>query len=176
MWLLPSHCSWIKNNPRRINFFSLVAQYTIFYWRVKKCTFLSLARQTKRFYDPSSGKKSYTTRKKKFILRVRNLMPELHIQGKTFFLLSGHKVDFIAPRGTKKSFFRHANKKKIVCDTGNTFILLVWLLPPLCSGIKHYTRKNKIFLLTDQKVNFSSPCEANWSIFSPPGGKEILCN
>ena len=62
-----------------------------------------------------------------------------------FFLLAGHKVDFIAPCGAKKSTFWPASRKKIVCNTGKTFILLVWLLTSLCSGIKLHTRKINFF-------------------------------
>ena len=57
------------------------------------------------------------------------------------FLLAGHKVDFIAPCGANKSTFWPYSRKKIVCNTGKTFILFVWLLPSLCSGIKLHTRK-----------------------------------
>ena len=64
---------------------------------------------------------------------------------KFFFLLAGHKVDFIAPCGAKKSTFWRASRKKIVCNTRKTFILLVWLLPSLCSGIKLHTRKINFF-------------------------------
>ena len=62
-----------------------------------------------------------------------------------FFLLAGHKVDFIAPCGANKSTFWPASRKKIVCNKGKTFILLVWLLPSLCSGIKLLTRKINFF-------------------------------
>ena len=64
---------------------------------------------------------------------------------KLFFLLAGHKVDFIAPCGSNKSTFWPASRKKIVCNTGKTFILLVLLLPSLCSGIKLHTRKINFF-------------------------------
>ena len=62
-----------------------------------------------------------------------------------FFLLAGHKVDFIAPCGANKSIFWPYSRKKIVCNAGKTFILLVWLLPSLCSGIKIHTRKINFF-------------------------------
>ena len=39
-----------------------------------------------------------------------------------FFLLAGHKVDFIAPCRANKSTFWPASRKKIVCNTGKTFI------------------------------------------------------
>ena len=68
-----------------------------------------------------------------------------HSQNKCFFLLAGHKVDFIAPCGTNKSTFWPASRKKIVCNTGKTFILLMWLLTSLCSGIKLHTRKINFF-------------------------------
>ena len=64
---------------------------------------------------------------------------------KNVFLLAGHKVDFIAPCGANKSTFWPYSRKKIVCNTGKTFILLVWLLPLLCSGIKLHTRKINFF-------------------------------
>ena len=66
------------------------------------------------------------------------------------FLLSGHKVDFIAPCGTNKSIFWPHSRKKIACNTGKTFILLVWLLPSLCSGIKLHIRKINFFSLVAQ--------------------------
>ena len=62
-----------------------------------------------------------------------------------FFLLESHKVDFIAPREVNKAIFWPHSRKKIVCDTGKTLILLVWLLPSLCSGIKLHTRKINFF-------------------------------
>ena len=64
---------------------------------------------------------------------------------KIVFLLAGHKVDFIAPCGANKSTFWPASRTKIVCNTGKTFILLVWFLPSLCSGIKLHTRKINFF-------------------------------
>ena len=66
------------------------------------------------------------------------------------FLLAGHKVDFIAPCGANKSTFCPASRKKIVCNMGKTFILVVWLLPSLCSGIKLHTRKINFFSLVAQ--------------------------
>ena len=44
-----------------------------------------------------------------------------------------------------KSTFWPYSRKKIVCNTGKTSILLVWLLPSLCSGIKLHTRKINFF-------------------------------
>ena len=73
-----------------------------------------------------------------------------------FFLLAGHKVDFIAPCGSNKSIFWPHSRKKIVCNTGKTFILLAWLLPSLCSGIKLYTRKINFFFLVAQYTIFLS--------------------
>ena len=64
-----------------------------------------------------------------------------------FLLLAGHKLGFISPCGANKSIFWPPSRKKIVCDTGKTFIFLVWLLPSLCSGIKLHTRT----------INFFSP-------------------
>ena len=69
------------------------------------------------------------------------------------FLLAGHKVDFIAPCGANKSTFWPARRKKIVCNTGKTFILLEWLLPSLCLGIKLHTRKIIFFSLVAQCTN-----------------------
>ena len=71
--------------------------------------------------------------------------PSLVAWNKFFFLLAGHKVDFIGPCGANKSTFWPASRKKIVCNTGKTLILLVWLLPSLCSGIKLDTRKINFF-------------------------------
>ena len=78
-----------------------------------------------------------------------NIFPVLHtifcpLRGqkmKIFFLLSGHKVDFIAPCGSNKSIFWSPRRKIIVCDTVKIFISLVWLLSSLCSGIKIHTCK-----------------------------------
>ena len=66
------------------------------------------------------------------------------------FLLAGHKVNFIALCGANKSTFWPYSRKKIMCNTGKTFILLVWLLPSLCSGIKLHTRKIIFFSLVAQ--------------------------
>ena len=93
-----------------------------------------------------------------------------------FFLLAGHKVDLIARCGARKSIFwppkriknrvqhrkniyfasvifdTRANvfwllsEKKIVCNTGKIFILLVRLLPSLCSGIQLITCNINFFL------------------------------
>ena len=52
-----------------------------------------------------------------------------------FFLLADQKVNFLNPKW-----------KKIVFNRGKTFILLVWLLPSLFSGIKLQTRKINFFL------------------------------
>ena len=54
-------------------------------------------------------------------------------------------MDFIDPCGANKSTFWPASRKKIVCNTGKTFILFVWLLPSFCSGIKLHTRKINFF-------------------------------
>ena len=64
---------------------------------------------------------------------------------KSFFLLPGHKVGFIAPCGANKSIFWPHSRKKIVYNTGKTFILLVWLLLSLCSDIKLHTHKINFF-------------------------------
>ena len=97
-----------------------------------------------------------------------------------YFLLAGHKADFISPYGTNKSILWPPSRKKIVFDTGKTFILLVWLLPTLCSGIKLPTRKTNFFLpsctmyyflLACHEVHFIPPWGANKSIISPPNIK-----
>ena len=62
-----------------------------------------------------------------------------------FFLLVGHKVDFIAPCGATKFIFWPSNREKIVCNTGKTLILLVLLLNSLSSSIKFHTRKINSF-------------------------------
>ena len=64
---------------------------------------------------------------------------------KWIFLLVGHKVDFIAQCGSNKSIFWPHSEKKIMCDTKKRLILLVWLLPSLCLGIKLQTRKINFF-------------------------------
>ena len=56
-------------------------------------------------------------------------------------------MHFIASCGTKKIHFSTPSRKKIVCKTGKTFILLVWLLPSLCLGIKLNTCKIYFFSL-----------------------------
>ena len=76
---------------------------------------------------------------------------------KIFFLLAGHKVDFIAPCGANKSTFWPASRKKIVCNTRKKFILLVWLLPSLCSGIKLHTRKINFFFPSCTMYYFCPP-------------------
>ena len=97
-----------------------------------------------------------------------------HTSKMNVFLLSGHKVDFIAPCGANKSIFWPHSRKKIVCNTGKTFILLVRLLASLYSGIKLHTRKTNFcfpcctiyyFLLAGYKVDFIAACGANKSIF-----------
>ena len=82
-----------------------------------------------------------------------------------FFLLAVHKVDFIAPCGANKSTFWPASRKKIVYNTGKTFILLVWLLPSLCSGIKLYTRK----------INFFFPSCTMYYCVQTDGKSRIAC-
>ena len=44
-----------------------------------------------------------------------------------FLLLAGYKVYFIAPCEANKSIFLHPGRKKIVCNTGRTFVLLAWV-------------------------------------------------
>ena len=93
-------------------------------------------------------------------------------------------MDFIAPCGTNKSTFWPASRKKIVCNTGKTFILLMWLLPSLCSGIKRHTRKINFFSLVAQctiplpvyNVHFISPFRTENSIFWLPTRKKIVWN
>ena len=83
-----------------------------------------------------------------FLLRWKRIPGrklQLYPDRNLFFLLAGHKVDFIAPHWAIKSTFWPASRKKIVCNAGKTFILLVWLLPSLCSGIKLHTRKINFF-------------------------------
>ena len=78
-----------------------------------------------------------------------------------FFLLAGHKVDFIAPCGTKKPFSDPIVDKKSRATLGKIFIF------PSC--IIYY------FLLAGNKLHFISPCGAKKSIFDPPV-KVIVCN
>ena len=47
--------------------------------------------------------------------------------------------------GQEKSIPWPPSRKKIMCDTWKTLILLVWLLPLLCSGINLHTRRINIF-------------------------------
>ena len=72
------------------------------------------------------------------------------------FLLAGHKVYFTAPCETNKSISWPPSRKKIVCDKWKTFILIVWLLPLLCSSIELYTRKIHFFSLVAQYTIYSS--------------------
>ena len=58
---------------------------------------------------------------------------------KFYFLLAGHKVDFIAPCGAKKSTFWPASRKKIVCNTGKTFIF------PSCT--MYYSNRKYCYVL-----------------------------
>ena len=66
-----------------------------------------------------------------------------------FFLLAGHKVDFIARAGQTNPLSGPLVEKKSCA-----FILLVWLLPSLCSGIKLHTRKINFFSLVAQCTIF----------------------
>ena len=71
-----------------------------------------------------------------------------------YFPQAGHKVDFFGPCGTNKSILWPPSGKKIMCDTGKTLILLMWLLPCLCSGIKLHTRKINFSSLVSQYTIF----------------------
>ena len=101
------------------------------------------------------------------LCRLWCLMPEQseghnHTCKINFHLLAGHKVDFIFPCGENKSIFWPPSRKKIVCDTGKTFILLAWLLPSQTSHsqYKFFFPSCTIyyFLLAGHKVDFISPC------------------
>ena len=63
-------------------------------------------------------------------------------------------MDFINPWEANKCIFCPHSRKKIVCNTGKTFILLVWLLPSLCSGIKFHTGKIIFFSLVAQYIYY----------------------
>ena len=64
---------------------------------------------------------------------------------KHFFLLVSQKVHFL----TNKSIFWSPSREKIVCNTGETLILLVWFFSlGAC-------------LLAGHKVDFIAPCGAN---------------
>ena len=91
-----------------------------------------------------------------------------------FFLLARHKVDFIAPCGTNKSTFWPYSRKKIVCNTGKTFILLVWLLPSLCSGIILHTRKIIFFSLIAQCTISNTSSENSTFIVCFEMGKWLI--
>ena len=135
--------------------------------------------------------------------------------GKHIFLLAAHKVQFIATCGKKSIFatnrpksallcplqveqicFWPPSRKKTVCNTGETFILLVWLLTSLYSSIKHHTGKinfilpsciiyyfdppvennrvqngKHIFLLVGHKVQFIVPCREKNPFFLLAGLK-----
>ena len=64
------------------------------------------------------------------------------------------KNGFIFPAWGNKTHFMRSRKsicwlssgKRVIRNTGETFILLVWFLPSFCSGIKLYTRKINFFL------------------------------
>ena len=83
------------------------------------------------------------------------------------FLLAGHKVHFIAPcgGGGGKSIFQPPSRKKIVCNAGKTFILFVWLLDSLCSGIKLHTRKINFFPLLYNVLLPTQETRNNWLEF-----------
>ena len=65
--------------------------------------------------------------RKKFILRMWSLMPE-QSEGKNrrskimFFILAGHKVHFIASFEANNPFYDSSVEKKILWNTGKTFI------------------------------------------------------
>ena len=63
-----------------------------------------------------------------------------------FFRPFGHKWIFLPRKEQENPFSDPPRRKKIVCDMGETLILLVWWLPSLYSGIKVYTRKTNFFL------------------------------
>ena len=56
-------------------------------------------------------------------------------------------MNLFDPYGAIRSTFRPPTRKKIACDMGKTSILLVWLLPLLCSGIRIHTREINFFPL-----------------------------
>ena len=69
---------------------------------------------------------------------------------KSIFLLAGHKVDFIAPCGANKSTFWPASRKKIVCNTGKTFIF------PSCTMYYFWPPSRKKSCATQEKHLFYS--------------------
>ena len=116
-------CPSIKLDTRKINFFSLLAQYTI---------------------------------------------PVLHM----IFPTEGSKNGFIHPAGAikctlwptgrKNPFYDPLVWKKVVCDTVDTLILLVWLLASFYSGIRLHSRKiNYLFLVAQYTILI-----LQWFLFS----------
>ena len=133
MWVFPSFLPSIKLHTRKIIVYCAT--------RKKKNYFCGC-----KVLCPSKARVRSTQVKLMFFShRIQYFF--CHGVKKCIFLLAGHKVDFIAPCGANKSTFWPYSRQKIVCNTGKTFILLVWLLPLLCSGIKLHTRKINFFFL-----------------------------
>ena len=136
VWLLPSLCSGIKLHTRKINFFSPSCTICYFILPGHKVNFISRS---------GTNKKSRATREKHLFYscvyyprfaRASNLTLA---NGIFFSLVAQYIISYY--RVIKRILFTRAGQQKIVCDTGKTFILLVWLLPSLSSGIKLHTRK-----------------------------------
>ena len=66
----------------------------------------------------SSEKKSLIFLKIRLILNCCGFLSDLRLVYSIFFLLGGHKMDFIAPFVANKSNFWPPSRKKIVCTTG----------------------------------------------------------
>ena len=73
-----------------------------------------------------------------------SLCSKRHTRKMHFFSLVA-QYTIIVPCKAKNSIFWPPNRKRIMCNTGKTLFLLVWLWPSLCS--KLHTRK----------INFFSP-------------------
>ena len=85
---------------------------------------------------PRTGKKTCTTRKI------------------VYFLLAGHKIDFIAPCGANKSIFDPQVEKNRVQHGKIINFTRVVMLPLLCSVIKLHTPKINFFSLVAQYIIF----------------------
>ena len=74
------------------------------------------------------------------------------------------KTYFIRVNATVKFIFWPLSRRKIVYDTGKTFILFLWLLPSLCSGIKLHNRNINFFLSKLYNILLSKVCYFNTRI------------
>ena len=77
--------------------------------------------------------------------RVETATFNPRVENRSFNPLYRYRKSDFQRRRYEKSIPWPSSRKKIMCDTWKTLILLVWLLPLLCSGINLHTRKINIF-------------------------------